>query len=368
LLLLDFSLFVEGIGLMATFQSIRRAVVGPVLLALVAAGTGCRNWNGMAPVPAKAVGAPCEYVPTELNKVSLPPYVIEPPDILLIDALRIIPKEPFHIEPLDLLQVDAEGTKYDAPIHGLYLVEPSGMLNLGAAYGKVKVGGLSLEEAGAAVIKQLKLTLTNPQVSVTLNQSGGEQQIAGEHLVGPDGTVNLGTYGQVYVSGLTIQEAKKTIEKHLTQYLEEPLVSVDVYAYNSKVYYVITQGAGFGDNIQRFPITGNETVLDAISQVQGLSRLSSKNIWIARPSPGKCDQVLPVRWDEIVAGAGTSTNYQVLPGDRVFIGEDHMIALDSTVQKLKSPFERIFGFSLLGMQTVQTANAFPIGPNGVNGR
>jgi len=266
------------------------------------------------------------------------------------------------------LQVDAEGTKYDAPIHGLYLVEPSGMLNLGAAYGKVKVGGLSLEEASDAVVKQLKRTLTNPTVSVTLNQSGGEQQISGEHLVGPDGTVNLGTYGQVYVAGLTVQEAKQTIEKHLTQYLEEPLVSVDVYAYNSKVYYVITQGAGFGDNIQRFPVTGNETVLDAVSQVQGLSRLSSKNIWIARPSPGKCDQILPVHWDEIVAGAGTSTNYQVLPGDRVFIGEDHMIALDSTVQKLKSPFERIFGFSLLGMQTVQTANAFPLGPNAPNGR
>ena len=191
-------------------------------------------------------------------------------------------------------------TKLDNPIRGLYLVEPGGMLNLGPAYGKVKVGGLSLEEAQAAVLKQLRRTLKDPQVSVTLNESGGQQQIAGEHLVGPDGTINLGTYGQVYVSGLTIPQAKEAIEKHLTEYLDSPLVSVDVYAYNSKVYYVITQGAGFGDNIQRFPVTGNETVLDAISQVQGLSRLSSKNIWIARPSPTGCDQVLPVQWDEIV--------------------------------------------------------------------
>lgn len=346
--------------------TIRRALLTPLLLAFLAGGSGCRTWWGLNPVPARAVGAPCQYVPTELNKVSLPPYVVEPPDILLIDALRIIPKEPFHIEPLDLLQVDADGTKYDAPIHGLYLVEPSGMLNLGASYGKVKVGGLSLEEASAAVIKQLKLTLQNPQVSVTLSQSGGEQQITGQHLVGPDGTVNLGTYGQVYVAGLTVQEVKQAVEKHLTQHLQDPLVSVDVYAYNSKVYYVITQGAGFGDNIQRFPVTGNETVLDAITQVQGLSHLSSKNIWIARPSQGNCDQLLPVHWDEIVAGAGTATNYQVLPGDRVFISEDHMIALDSTVQKLKSPFERIFGFSLLGFQTVQSANAFPIGNQNAN--
>src|SRR6266849_5081676 len=29
-------------------------------------------------------------VPKELNKVSLPPYIIEPPDILLIDAVRTL--------------------------------------------------------------------------------------------------------------------------------------------------------------------------------------------------------------------------------------------------------------------------------------
>jgi polysaccharide export outer membrane protein len=332
--------------------------------ALVASATGCRTWWGLNPVPAKAVGAMPSYVPTELNKVSLPPYVVEPPDILLIDALRVIPKQPFQIQPLDVLQVEVDGTRLDAPIKGLYLVEPGGMLNLGPGYGKVKVGGLSLEEAQNKVTEQLKKTLVNPQVSLTLNESGGQQQIAGEHLVGPDGTVNLGTYGSVYVSGLTIQEAKAALEKHLTQYLESPLVSVDVYAYNSKVYYVITEGAGFGDNIQRFPVTGNETVLDAISQVQGLSRLSSKNIWIARPSPAGCDQILPVSWNEIVSGGGVATNYQVLPGDRVFIKQDHMIAIDSWVQKMLSPFERMFGTTLLGLQTVQNARSLPGAPTG----
>lgn len=301
------------------------------------------------------------YVPSELKPVSLPPYTVEPPDILLIDALRVVPKAPFTIQPLDVLQVEVEGTLIDQPIRGLYLVEPGGMLNLGPSYGKVRVGQLSLEEAQEAVTKHLKRVLQEPQVSLTLNESGGQQQIAGEHLIGPDGTVNLGTYGSVYVAGLTIAECKQTIEEHLSQYLESPLVAVDVFAYNSKVYYVITEGAGFGDNIQRFPVTGNETVLDAISQVQGLSRLSSKNIWIARPTPDGCDQLLPVRWEEIVKGGGTCTNYQVLPGDRVFIAQDHLIALDSFINKVLNPIERVFGTTLLGVQTVQTANRFPQG-------
>jgi polysaccharide export outer membrane protein len=336
----------------------------PWLLAaalLVLFSTGCRSWSTVRPVPARAVGAEPRFVPAEKNMVSLPPYTIEPPDIVLIDALRIIPKAPFKIEPLDMLQVEVEGASLAGEIRGLYLVEPGGKLNLGPAYGKVKVGGLSLEEATAAVTKHLQGILSNPQVSLTINEFGGQQQIVGEHLVAPDGTVNLGTYGLVYVAGMTIPEAKEAIEQHLGQYLERPLVSVDVFAYNSKVYYVVTQGAGNGDNILRFPITGNETVLDAISQVQGLSRMSSKNIWIARPSPSGCDQILPVRWDEIVAGGGTCTNYQVLPGDRIFVAQDHLIALDSFIAKILNPIERIFGTSLLGIQTVQTANRFPLG-------
>ena len=134
-----------------------------------------------------------------------------------------------------------------------------------------------------------------------LLQSTGLQPITGEHLVSPDGTVNLGTYGPVYVAGMTLDEATAAIEAQLANFLDNPQVSVSVFAYNSKVYYVITEGAGSGDQVARLPITGNETVLDAISQINGLSRLSSKNIWIARPTPSGagCDAILPVNWHEI---------------------------------------------------------------------
>jgi len=196
---------------------------------------------GKDPVPAKCVGGCPTYV--RLKRTWSRCAVRDRTPRYLVDRCPAdCPKEPFHIEPLDVLQVEVEGTKLDQPIRGLYLIEPGGLLNLGPGYGKVKVGGLSLEEAGAAVSKQLKRTLSNPQVSVTLNESGGQQQIAGEHLIAPDGTINLGTYGQVYVAGLTVQQASEAIEKHLEQYLEAPVVSVDVYAYNSKVYYVVTEG------------------------------------------------------------------------------------------------------------------------------
>ncbi len=288
-----------------------------------------------------------------MNKVSLPPYTIEPPDTLDITALKVVPKAPYRIEPLDYLQLNVNGTLVDQPILGTYAVEPGGTINLGPAYGRVTVSGMTLDEAAEAVFKQLSRTLRQPQVSVTLAASAGLQQIAGGHRVGPDGTVNLGVYGSVYVTGMTVEQAKQAIEDHLKEFLESPEVSVDVFNYASKVYYIVGQGAGLGDRLTRLPITGNETVLDALSQINGLSQVASKKIWIARPTPTGCDQILPVSWEDITKGASTATNYQILPGDRLYIAEDKLIAFNTFVNKVVSPAERLFGITGLGVQTIE---------------
>jgi len=334
------------------------------LLALLGT-TGCHSVTTAPASPAtllaaQAPGAPTAMpfggeVPIEPSKVSLPPYRIEPPDILFIDAVKVVPKAPYRISAQDTLNIIAAGTLADQPIRGYFVVEPGGAVELGPAYGKVRVADLSLDEATEVVESQLRHVLKNPQVSLTLAQSAGQQQIAGEHLVAPDGRINLGIYGSVYVSGMTVNEARHTIESHLTRFLDDPRVAVDVGAFNSKVYYVITDGAGNGDSISRFPVTGNETVLDALAQINGLSRLASKShIWIARPVPegNGCDQKLPIYWDKITKEGQTATNYQVLPGDRIYIAADKFYAFDTALSNVISPFQRIFGVAALGFQTV----------------
>ena len=84
---------------------------------------------------------------------------------------------------------------------------------------------------------------------------------------------------------MTLNQAKNAIESHLTAYLQKPEVVIDVLAYNSKVYYVVYDLGGAGQRIYRLPSTGNETVLDAVSQLTGLSPVSDQDrIWIARSS------------------------------------------------------------------------------------
>jgi polysaccharide biosynthesis/export protein len=292
-------------------------------------------------------------VPRELCKVVLPSYVIEPPDILLIDAIHIVPKSPYSLRTMDMLAIQVQGTLPDAPISGIYPVEPGGLVRLGPRYGSIKVAGMTVEEAEKAITKHLEKDLKEPIVSATLADTTAKQQVAGQHLVGPDGTVTLGSYGSVLVVGMTVAQAKKAVEEHLSNVLENPEISLDVYAYNSKVYYIVTQGAGLGDGVYRFPVTGNETVLDAISQINGLHSVSSKKIWIARPTDDPCRvQVLPVCWDEITAQASAGSNYQILPGDRVFVAQDSLVAFDNSVAKITAPLQRIMGFSLLGVGTV----------------
>ncbi|MBN2580001.1 MAG: polysaccharide biosynthesis/export family protein [Pirellulales bacterium] len=345
-------------------------LAGLVTLISFLAGSGCQTVQ-KPPAPAPVAAVPvqaCSFTPQELHKTVLPTYVIEPPDILTIDAIRVVPRSPYHLRSLDALSIQVQGTFPDAPISGVYVIEPGGFVQLGPRYGSVHVAGMTLEEAQAAIQRQLLPVLRTPVTFVGLAQVASGQQIAGLHLVGPDGTVTLGSYGSVPVVGMTIAQAKSAIERHLSYYFDHPEVAVDIYAYNSKMYYIVTQGAGLGDGVYRFPVTGNETVLDAIAQINGLQQVSSKKIWIARPTcqPGAV-QVLPVKWEEITAEACASTNYQILPGDRVFIAEDKMIALDTSLAKITAPFERIMGFSLLGVGTA-TRFSGPVLQGGGNPR
>lgn len=329
------------------------------LLALVFAGVvsslGCHQF--LVPEPrhlAPAGPALANRTPRELHKAILPEYTIEPPDVLVVRAIHVVPKPPYRLRTLDSIAISVVGTLQDEPISGVFPIEPGGMVHLGFTYGRVKVAGMTVEEAQDAIEDHLLQYLKDPDVSVALAEIATQEQIDGEHLVAPDGRVTLGSYGSVSVVGLTKSEAKQAIEAHLSRVLEDPEVSVDVLGYNSKVYYVITQGAGLGDNVFSFPSTGNETVLDAIAQITGLDETSSTKIWIARPGRNNngCDQILPVDWAAITKLGNADTNFQVLPGDRVYVAEDHMVAFDTFVGKVVSPFERLFGFTLLGTQTV----------------
>jgi HEAT repeat protein/protein involved in polysaccharide export with SLBB domain len=161
-------------------------------------------------------------------------------------AKNIEPGVMNRVAPYSVLKIRALGVDPAKPIDGEYLVEPSGKIDLGPAYGKVAVAGLRFEEAEIVVQKLLKeMGFKDVAVSLTLagwvtkwrddptkkapyhirplhllkiRVLGGDptQQLGEDYLVEPGGKVSLGpAYGRVVVAGLTLEEAQMAIENHL---------------------------------------------------------------------------------------------------------------------------------------------------------
>src|SRR5262245_22629420 len=105
---------------MGGFQHARLWVLFACLLTSLG---GCAHCDTTVPI--------IPNVPNERSKTILPDYVIESPDLLQIDLLYAVPLPPYKIQPLDVLAVTATGTLQDEPIAGLYTVEPDGTINLG---------------------------------------------------------------------------------------------------------------------------------------------------------------------------------------------------------------------------------------------
>jgi len=315
--------------------------------------------------------------------MALPAYVIEPPDVLMVSAVQLVPKPPYKIKPLDVLRVmfpaSPESLKKDEVedlaktgrfISANYIVEPDGTINLGPILGRVPVFGMTTDEARAAVDarirNQTKKELVDVgRVALELVQSQAMQQIIGIHLVRPDGTIGLGSYGSVFVTGMTIADARTTIEEHLAQSVLKPEIAINVVGFNSKVYYIILDGAGFGEQLFRMPSYGNETVLDAMSQVNGLPAVAAESrVWIARPGPDENakEQIIPIQWRAITRGGVAKMNYQIFPGDRIYVQAKPIIALDTYLGLVLNPIQRVMGAITLGVGTYNSLAT--VGQNG----
>ncbi|CAN5156093.1 hypothetical protein BH11PLA2_BH11PLA2_42270 [soil metagenome] len=318
------------------------------LVALCALASGCLALRNN-PTPT------VENQPKELTKITMPEHRLEPPDIIQIDLIAAVPKPPYKLQPLDGISLRAAGVLPNEPIQGVYQVDTDGTINLGSSYGVYSVVGKTTAEVKAILLNGLKNVTRDPTLEVALAQSRGMQQVRGPHLVRPDGTVWFEMYGAVRVVGMTVPEARAAIEAHLSEFFLKPEVAVNITGYNSKVFYVVFDGLYNGaQTVIKLPITGNETVIDAVSQVGGLTLTADyKRIWIARPAPeGSNPQILPIDWRGITEKGEVATNYQLLPGDRLFVKSNEVAGFTARLDRALQPVERIIGFILLGQGAI----------------
>jgi len=144
-------------------------------------------------------------------------------------------------------------------------------------------------------------------------------RIPADQPILPDGSINLGLYGRVIVAGKTVEEIEAMIRATVAAQLKRDpgFINVRIATRESKVYYVLGEVNSPG----AFPLKGRETVLDGILAAGGLNdRGSRENIVLTRPTPPEsCRVVLPVCYHEITQHGDTTTNYQLMPGDRIMV-------------------------------------------------
>ena len=217
-----------------------------------------------------------------------------------------------------------------------WLVVAAGLLPLGGLSG---CAGLSTEHAKRHIPQPGIVDCTQPrelgmvsmppyvveppdELEVTVRPASPDLTLT-NMTVQSDGNLDLGFAGDVYVAGLTLQQVEQKIALHLNQVAasngDKTTYKASVRLINgtqSKFYYVMgtvtTQG--------RFPVTGNDTVLDAIITAGLRTNSIPEKAYLVRPHPaGGPDQILKVDWVGIKDRGDTLTNYQIFPGDRIIV-------------------------------------------------
>jgi protein involved in polysaccharide export with SLBB domain len=176
----------------------------------------------------------------------------------------------------------------------------------------------------APVPRELAMSLLPPHVVepgeallVQLVEPNAQYQFPSDQTVLPDGTIDLVRYGRHIVAGKTLPEIE-TLVREAIKAKEKNAVAVTVRLTKpAKVFYVLGEVTTPG----AFPITGRDTVLSAILQAGGVTRRASEqNAVLSRPTtPEGCRVVYPVCYTNIVQLGDTTTNYQIQPGDRIFV-------------------------------------------------
>lgn len=143
-------------------------------------------------------------------------------------------------------------------------------------------------------------------------------RLPGNQPVLQDGTIDLGALGRPIVAWKTIPQIEVDLKKWIDARSKDKVpITVRLIGRESKVFYVL----GEVNAPRAYPLAGRETVLDGLLAAGGLTRQADmKKIILSRPTPADgCRVVLPVCYNQIIQLGDTATNYQLQPGDRIYV-------------------------------------------------
>lgn len=144
-----------------------------------------------------------------------------------------------------------------------------------------------------------------------------EPDLAGVYRIGGDGNIEFPLIGKVPALGRPPDEVAADMRTRLASgYLVDPQVSVFLREQNSAKIHVLGQVNKAGT----FPFESGMTVIQAITNAGGFTKLAATNgVTVTRFAPTGEKQRFQVPVGDI--GSGQASNFQLKPGDIVFVPE-----------------------------------------------
>jgi polysaccharide export outer membrane protein len=187
---------------------------------------------------------------------------------------------------------------------------------LGMPMGCASVSKEALDEAAKPVSKEFLLGPEDVlEITVWRNQD-----LSRTVVVRPDGKISLPLIGDVQASGLNSSQVAAKIAARLTEFKENPNVSVSLKEVNSYFIYVLGEVLKPG----KYPLKSYATVLQGVSMAGGFTLYASKNrmqvIRAHTNEDGKENQIrIPVPYNELVSGNGEIENFILKSGDTIVV-------------------------------------------------
>ncbi len=148
----------------------------------------------------------------------------------------------------------------------------------------------------------------------------GNPEVSGSYTVRPDGKITTSLVEDITASGKTPTQLAREIEKKLSLYLKEPIVSVIVNNFNGPFSEQV-RVVGEALEPKAISYAENMTLLDVMIQVGGLTEYADGNsASLVRVIDGKQEQ-FRLKMADLLKEGDMQANVDILPGDIIIIPE-----------------------------------------------
>jgi polysaccharide export outer membrane protein len=134
--------------------------------------------------------------------------------------------------------------------------------------------------------------------------------------VRPDGRMSFSLIGDVNASGLTPAELDKVITEKLSEYVQNPEVTVVITSIKSNQILILGQVTRPG----AYPMEESLTALEAVAIAGGYTESAGlKRVTVTRQSPRRTPKVIKVNLKKVITKGDRSRDVILEPGDVVHV-------------------------------------------------